>query len=173
MYTTQFDPLFISAAATYLQDWNGQAWLWLKSEAIAESNLDPSVTAADGGMGLMQFMDATWTQVCGELGLDTNTVSPYQPKYAIPAGAYYLSSLWQKWSAPRPKFDRMQLTQAAYNCGFGNMLRAQRLSGMKNDYESIIAQLHNVTDDANARITQNYVRRIHDIYVELTRGTQA
>ena len=170
-YTTQFDDLFRSAAATYLQDWQGQAWLWLKAEAIAESKLDPDVTAADGGMGTAQFMHPTWAEVCDELGwrdADGATPSPFDPVHAIPGMAYYLHSLWSQWSAPRPKFDRLQLTQASYNAGMGSILKAQRLAGGAPDYETVIAQLPLVTGTANARITTNYVQRIHDIYAELT-----
>ncbi|HET6207020.1 MAG TPA: transglycosylase SLT domain-containing protein [Terracidiphilus sp.] len=171
MYTSQFDDLFRAAATKYLQPWQGHAWCWLKAEAIAESNLDPNVTASDGGMGIAQFMMPTWIEQCVELGWtesDGANPPPYDPNYAIPAMAHYLRSWWDEWSAPRPAFDRLQLTQASYNCGFGNMLKAQRLANGANDYDTIIAQLPNVTGYANARITANYIRRIHDIYVELT-----
>lgn len=181
-YRTDFDPLFASAAATYLSDWQGKPALWLKAEAIAESNLDPSVTARDGGMGIAQFMPATWDQICEELkfpktmlGLRNDPAYPmtmissaYEPTVAIHGMAYYLSTLWDQWSSPRPWFDRLQLTQASYNTGFGNILKAQRLAGGAVDYDSIIAKLPKVTGHDNATITQHYVSRIHDLYVQLT-----
>lgn len=184
-HTTEFDALFIAATAKYLP--TQVRWQWLKAEAIAESNLNPNVTASDGGMGLPQFMPQTWAQVCAEMrGAEFDKVvsdsdireairngdlpSPYNPDDAIPAMAFYFRSLWDQWTSPRPWFDRLQLTQASYNAGFGNVLRAQRLAHGATDYESIVAHLPQITGIANARITTNYVRHIHDYYVELTSG---
>jgi membrane-bound lytic murein transglycosylase MltF len=179
-YSAAFDNLFKSAAAKYLAPWQGQPWMWLKAESIAESNLDPTVIAKDGGQGLMQFMPATWAEVCSDLDWTvTSNVSgeyvdtypsPLDPVYAIPAGAYYLRKLYNAWSSPRPWFDHLQLTQASYNAGFGSLLQAQQLANGATDFDSIIAKLPQITGNDNAGITARYVDRIHSIYTILTDG---
>ena len=175
-YTPRFDDLFRSTAAKYMTGWQGVPWQWLKAQAICESNMDPDTHASDGGMGLAQFQPGTWHDMCVRLNWWDDKLplvarpSAFDPKYAIPAMGYYLRSLWLEWTAPRPVFDRMQLTWASYNAGQGSLLRAQRLADGARDFDSIIAKLPDVTGAANAGITQRYCARIASVYGELTTG---
>ena len=142
-------------------------WQWGKAQLIAESNLDPNAHSPAGAMGLAQFMPDTWGDAIEHFGWPDD-VSPFNPMLAIPAYAWYMNKLWNQWTAPRPAADRLQLAQASYNAGLGNIIKAQNLSEYgSDDYASIIAKLPDVTGQ-HAQETINYVKRIASIYRELT-----
>jgi hypothetical protein len=58
---------------------------------------------------------------------------------------------------------------ASYNCGFGNMLKAQKLANNANDYASIIRALPGVKKVKAAEPTA-YVKRILRYYSRLVTG---
>lgn len=163
-WTDRYDAKIRSCSGAFLP-WD---WLWLKSQYIAESDLDPGAQSPAGAMGLAQFMRPTWDDVKRELNLPADA-TPFQTDHAIRAGAYYMGKLRRAWlKVERTEDDRRRLAQASYNAGIGNVLKAQQLAGNASDYASIIAQLHRVTGDAHAAETRGYVARIERIYNELS-----
>ena len=164
--TTEYDKYFEQYMAQWLPDWN---WIYLKSQAYAESLLQPDAVSEAGAQGIMQFMDDTWADVSFRLRFPS-TASPFDPQYAIEAGAYYMALMRNGWAAERPESDRRELAFASYNAGFGNILEAQKLSGGKNLYRDIIDFLPQVTGAQNAKQTSDYVTRIQTYYMKFSNG---
>jgi len=80
-------------------------------------------------------------------------------KASIHAGAYYMAELRAGWTAERTEQQRMELTQASYNAGFGNILKAQRLCKNELVWKDISPCLILVTKH-HSRETIGYVERI-------------
>ena len=71
-------------------------------------------------------------------------------------------------ASERTEDERRKLTMASYNCGTGNMLKAQKVAQGASGYDRIIAALPHVTGIANAAETTDYVIKIERWYGELT-----
>ena len=107
-------------------------------------------------MGLCQFLPGTWSDVQKKYpSLD----NPYDARQSITAAAVYMGQLNRGWSSPRPTIDRYKLALASYNAGFGNLLKAQELSGGGLLYATIVARLPEVTGRHSLETT-DYVDRI-------------
>lgn len=163
--TIQYDALIKQAAEQYLP---GHDWRLLKAQYLAESRLDPDAVSPAGAKGIAQFMDPTWSDMTSELMLPADS-TPFDPDYAIPAGAYYMAKLLNGWSVPRPDIDRYCLALASYNAGFGNLLKAQKAAGGAGDYASIIKALPQVTGK-HAVETTTYVKRILNYWHGMVTG---
>lgn len=165
-YTNIYDDLFIAAANTYMP----QGWDWLrdKAQCIQESKLQPNAVSSAGAEGIAQFMPRTWKiDVIPGMKLPADA-SAFDPKYAIPANAWYMRRMWNGWTNPaRDPIDRWKLALASYNAGFGNIEHAQRLAQGAIDYASIIQRLPEVTGDDDAPETIGYVEHILRYYAEL------
>lgn len=135
-------------------------WQMYKAQLIKESSLNTLAVSPVGAEGLAQFMSGTWRDVSRQLGL---VGSPMDAEIAIPAGAYYMSSLRNMWRWPRPEEDRYNLALACYNAGCGNILKAQKLCDDASLYEPIMACLPLVTG-RHAVETLGYAPRIRKIY---------
>jgi soluble lytic murein transglycosylase-like protein len=158
--TALYDPLIRLAAQDHLY---GTDWRLLKAQLMAESALNPHAVSAAGARGIAQFMPDTWAEVTRAMGVPTANIT--DATFAIPACAFYMAQLLESWTAPRPPMDRYCLALASYNAGKGNLLKAQKLAGMVNDYKSISAHLASVTGDRNAKETCEYVRRIYGLFL--------
>jgi membrane-bound lytic murein transglycosylase F len=164
-FTTEFDALIKSAMVTYLPMWD---WRWLKAQYMQESGLDPhAVNKTTGAAGIAQFMPPTWRDVVKQLDFPEDA-QPTDPNYAIEGGAHYMELMRHMWTAKRSEDDRRRLALAAYNCGFGHLLRAQSLAGGAPDYATIIAQLPRITGAANAKQTTDYVTKIERYFEQMT-----
>lgn len=139
----------------------GTPWQLLKAQCWQESRLDPTAIAADGGMGLCQFMPGTWNDIKSRYKLKG---SPFIAKLSITACSLYMSDLYNSWSSPRSSEDRYKLALASYNAGIGNILKSQEKSGWKSDYSSIESELHKITGDRNSKITKEYVHKIFYVW---------
>lgn len=162
MHEGRYDRLIQNAVDKYI---HGGDWRLYKSQLIAESNLKPDAVSPVGAKGIAQFMPGTWNDVASELNFPA-AACPTNAYYAIPAGAYYMSFLTGKWTAPRPDIDRYCLALASYNAGFGNILKAQDKAGGANDYATIIEALPRVTG-AHSGETVTYVLRILNTFNRL------
>ena len=123
----------------------GPYWIGRHSQARAESNLNPRVRATDGGMGLGQFMPATWA--------DWGNGDPFDPRANATAQHHYM--LWLE-----ARTGSYNAALGAYNAGLGNIRRAQRLAddlGLEGQ-DTWLRTLPRVTH-ANATITQAYIGR--------------
>jgi soluble lytic murein transglycosylase-like protein len=166
-YTDRYDELIKMSADRHMPP-NFNDWRRNKAQLIQESGLDPDAESEAGAQGIAQFMPLTWeNDVIPGMRL-VHDASPFQTQYAIPANAWYDHKLWLEWTNPqRTLLDRWHLTLASYNAGFGNLLEAQKLAHGALGYEDIVAQLHHVTGEANAKQTRDYITRIERIYAEL------
>ena len=101
---------------------DGLGWDWrlLASQVYQESKFDPGANSWAGAMGLMQLMPST----AKELGIQDLS----DPKQSIEAGTKYLRQLYNQFESVQDSINRMKLTLAAYNCGLGHVLDAQRLA---------------------------------------------
>ncbi len=151
----KFDFQIQNAAELYLP---GVDWRLLKAQLQAESALNPEAVSPAGAHGIAQFMPGTWKDMQKALNIPDH-ISPFDAETAIIAAAYYMQTLYDKWTAPRPDADRYCLALASYNAGFGHIIKAQRYADGVNDYHSIINELHEVTG-RNSIETIQYVRRI-------------
>jgi UDP-N-acetylmuramyl pentapeptide synthase len=81
-------------------------------------------------------MPKTWKQIARELNYD-KYITPYDTKFAIEAGAYYMKKLRKAWNWKRPQIDKHKLALASYNAGIGNLLKAQdlRFNMEKGNYD--------------------------------------
>lgn len=138
-------------------------WKEYKAQLYQESRLDPDAVSPVGAKGLAQFMPGTWSDMRRLMRLD-RYASPFDPKVAIDAGAFYMHKLRRGWSSPRPDDDRQKLAQASYNAGFKRVLKAQKLCGMPTGYAPIIACLPCVTGRHSLE-TIDYVHKIEKWYL--------
>lgn len=92
----------------------------VKFLSVIESGLKPEVRSRAGAVGLWQFMPRTGRNY----GLKQNYYVDYRrsPERATRAACKYLKYLHNK-------FNDWELALAAYNCGPGGVMKAQRLSG--------------------------------------------
>ena len=150
-YDRQYDSYFKSASRRFLPHTH---WLWLKAICYQESLLIKDAVSYVGAQGLCQFMPGTWSDMEERMGW--NNVSAFDPKLNIMASAYYNATLMRQWSAPRPLSDKKALTNASYNAGLGNILKAQKLCNNKSLYDEIIYCLPMVTGH-HANETKTYV----------------
>lgn len=158
-----YDEAIKLAVNSYLPDWD---WRRVKAQLWQESRFDADAVSPVGARGIAQFMPPTWADVCSRMALPDGA-SPFEPKYAIPACAWYMDTLRRQWTAKRSDVELWRLTLATYNTGMGNMLKAQRVSGGANDFTAIMAYLPAVTGAAGALETRTYVSRIEGYYAQL------
>lgn len=112
-----YDVLFRKYASTI-----GWDWRLLSSIAYQESNFDPTVTNWTGASGLMQIMPKT----ARSLGLDSDDL--LDAETSIRGAAMLLKSYEQNLSQVSNKEQRIKMTLASYNCGFGHILDAMALA---------------------------------------------
>jgi soluble lytic murein transglycosylase-like protein len=160
-----YDDLFVAASNTYMpQNWD---WRREKAQCYQESKLVPNAVSGVGAQGIAQFMPDTWKEARTGLRLPIDA-SPFDPKFAIPANAWYMRRMWNGWTNPaREPLDRWRLALASYNAGFGNIEAAQKEAGGQLPYSDIIAHLHKITGAANSEQTITYVRMIEGYYDQL------
>jgi membrane-bound lytic murein transglycosylase F len=127
-------------------------WHWFKAQAIAESALNNNAESHVGAKGLMQIMPDTFK--------DISKKNPHfskldSPKWNIAAGIYYNRSIYRKIKNS-PAQDKLYLTFASYNAGYGRILNASKRTGKKEkDWKEIKKYL--------PRETQGYVKRIRKL----------
>jgi soluble lytic murein transglycosylase-like protein len=121
-YSTKFDDHFRKYSKRYFSV--AIDWKWFKAQAITESALNPRAVSPVGAMGVMQIMPGTWSDIMKKETWIINDV--WEPRWNIAAGIYYDRWLWNIWKADRPWIERVKFMMGSYNCGAGNVLKAQR-----------------------------------------------
>jgi soluble lytic murein transglycosylase-like protein len=127
----------------------------LKAQCYQESLLNPLAVSHVGAYGLCQFMPRTAADVSRKLGVSTEEF--WLPAVSIRAAGYYMGNLMRSWKAERPFLDRIKLSQASYNAGIGNVLKAQSYCDNARLYDEIIPCLPKVTGKRNSKETIGYV----------------
>jgi soluble lytic murein transglycosylase-like protein len=121
-YSTKFDDHFRKYSKRYFSV--AIDWKWFKAQAITESALNPRAVSPVGAMGVMQIMPGTWSDIMKKETWIINDV--WEPRWNIAAGIYYDRWLWNIWKADRPLQERLKFVFGSYNCGAGNVLKAQK-----------------------------------------------
>ena len=98
----------------------GWDWRLVSSLIYQESRFDPYTSSWVGAGGLMQLMPAT----AKELGV----YSINDPTQNIMGGTRYLEQMWENWAEIPDSVQRIKFAMASYNCGYGHVLDAQRLT---------------------------------------------
>jgi len=102
--------------------------LEIKYLAIVESALNPRAVSRVGATGLWQFMYQTGKQY--NLGIDSYVDERIDPLKASEAAAQYMTNMYKI-------FGDWDLVLASYNSGPGNVAKAIRRSGGKQNYWNI------------------------------------
>ena len=130
-------------------------WRWFKAQGIAESALRSGAKSAVGARGVMQIMPATFAEIRKK---NPHFTRSSEPRWNIAAGIYYDRYLYRKITDIESFQNRLYLTFAGYNAGYGGVLRAikrARQPRSEVDWKSIKQHL--------PKETQGYVRRIVDL----------
>jgi membrane-bound lytic murein transglycosylase F len=152
-WTDQYDRHFKKYSKRYfgpLFDWH-----WFKAQAIAESALSHDAESHVGARGLMQIMPATFDEISKKNPQFSKLESP---KWNIAAGIYYNRTLYRKFKKT-PEQDKLYMTFASYNAGYGRILNAaKRVGSEEKKWEEIKPYLPSET--------QGYVHRIRRLMGE-------
>ncbi|TGA68588.1 transporter substrate-binding domain-containing protein [Aliivibrio fischeri] len=100
-------------------------WLWLTSQAFAESSFDPNAISSSGAKGLMQLMPET--------AKDMGVTQLFDPNENIKGGAKYNKWLYKTYWNYLPEKEALAFTFASYNAGVGHIIDAQRLALRNGD----------------------------------------
>jgi len=125
-------------------------WHWFKSQAIAESNLNPKAASPVGAKGIMQIMPETFDEIKQQ---NPTFTALEKPRWNIAAGIFYDRQLYRKWRKPLPSEERLFLAFSSYNAGYGRVLKAVKRT-RKNNYSWVEVKKHLPPE------TRGYVTRI-------------
>ncbi|MCW8825707.1 MAG: transglycosylase SLT domain-containing protein [Gammaproteobacteria bacterium] len=149
-WTREYDPIFKKYTKRYFGPFFD--WRWFKSQAIAESRLDPNVTSDRGAIGLMQLLPTTFAEI---RSLNPHFTAIDTPRWNIAAGIYYDRYLYRKWEVPSEK-ERLFYAFASYNAGYSRLLRTMKRHKLKES----------TWDDVKKRLpgqTRHYVKTIRSL----------
>ncbi len=130
-------------------------WHWFKAQAIAESGLSHDAESHVGAFGLMQIMPATFDEI-NKKNPQFNKLE--SPKWNIAAGIYYDRTLYRKFKKTAAQ-DKLYMTFASYNAGYGRILNASKRTGSE---EKIWEEIKHYLP----RETRGYVSRIRKLMGE-------
>jgi len=127
-------------------------WHWFKAQAIAESALNNDAKSHVGARGLMQIMPDTFSDITKQNPQFSKLESP---KWNIAAGIYYDRTLYRKFKRTSTQ-DKLYMTFASYNAGYGRILNASKRTGSKEkNWDEIRTHL--------PKETRGYVTRIRKL----------
>lgn len=119
----------------------GFDWRLILAVIKQESKFSEAVASHQGAFGLMQLMPRTGDELADRLGLE----EVISPRNNIAAGVFYL---WQQYDSfgDAKEDDRIRLTLAAYNCGLGHVLDAQKIAEYSSEdvtnWTAVASALH-------------------------------
>lgn len=153
----EFDPFFVISARRHMphEFKGGSGACILKTICWNESRHNPDAVSWAGAEGLCQVMPATakWINQRGWWRGNLRNA-----KDNSEAAAIVWTRKWQYWSTPRATECHVEVTNASYNAGEGNVQKAQNLSGGALCWESIRSHMHEVTGE-HAKEVIDYVSR--------------
>ncbi|MCK5907354.1 MAG: transporter substrate-binding domain-containing protein [Flavobacteriales bacterium] len=110
-------------------------WRLVSSIVYQESRFDHGAKSWVGAGGLMQIMPGT----ARELGMKNGSASEN-----IRVGTKYLKQIYNRFDNISDSIQRVKLTIASYNCGYGHVIDAQRLAEMnkkdKNNWDNGVGE---------------------------------
>ncbi len=130
-------------------------WHWFKAQAIAESALDNNAKSHVGARGLMQIMPGTFSDISKQ---NPHFSKLEVPKWNIAAGIYYDRTLYRKFKKTSSQ-DKLYMTFASYNAGYGRILNASKRTASK---EKVWKEIKPFLP----KETRGYVRRIRKLMGE-------
>ncbi|MDR3631326.1 MAG: transglycosylase SLT domain-containing protein [Desulfocapsaceae bacterium] len=142
-------------------------WRWFKAQGLAESNLNPLAVSPVGAKGIMQVMPATAVETAERLNLGHFDLT--DPETNIRIGISYDLQCFNFWKN-ETGVERFRFMFASYNAGCGNILKAQRLAAITNQWGPVSGHLPEVTED-NAWQTIDYVKHIEAFYSQIKAAT--
>lgn len=144
----------------------GYDWVWWYAQVKAESGFKPDAVSPAGAGGLAQIMPATYAEHYRKVGLaiNANLADRFSVRGSLEVGAYYMAKSIRGWKTYRPPIEKLELGQATYNAGFGNLLDAQKLCRDALLWQQIKKCLPSVTG-RHSKETIDYVDRIRRIYI--------
>jgi membrane-bound lytic murein transglycosylase F len=142
-------------------------WQWLRAQCYQESLLQPRAVSHAGAKGLCQFLPGTWSDASRAIGVR----NVYDPAENAWAAGWYMRRQLNRWIWDRTDIERLELAQAGYNAGRGNILAAQRKCGSPKTWDEIKQCLPDITGRHSAE-TIGYVERIKRWYGAMTCGKQ-
>ena len=149
-WPTKYDQQFKKYAKRYFGP--NVDWRWFKAQGIADSALQDKAKSAGGAKGIMQIMPATFAEIRQK---NPQFVNIDEPRWNIAAGIYYDRYLYRKITDIESFQNRLYLTFAGYNAGYGGVLRAmKRAKQPREDAEWGLLKKHLPKE------TQGYVSRI-------------
>lgn len=141
-------------------------WRLVKEMIRQESNFDPRAISPAGAHGLLQIMKGTWNKDAEYIRYWDN------PEENLRVGIGHLWYLW-KLFAKESGLERWGFALGAYNCGQGNVIKAQGIlkerGRAENLWANIASVLPEVTGQRSAE-TIGYVDTIMRKYLASRRG---
>lgn len=155
---SEYDDLIKSEVVTL-----GWDWRLIASIIYQESRFDPQSESWAGAQGLMQMMPAA----AKRFGVEDRT----NPTESLDGGIQMLNLLWNRFEDVGDSIQRVKLTMAAYNCGYGHVTDAQALAkeeGYQVDVwdgniEEMILRLSYPENYNKSIIKYGYVRGIEPV----------
>ena len=155
---TTYDGHIERAALRWLPEYD---WRWLRAQCYQESRFDPRAISPAGARGLCQFMPGTWQDAVRSIGVR----DVYSPTENAWAAGWYMRKRVDVWNGrQRTALQRLELGQAAYNAGLGNILAAQRQCSNALTWRDIQECLPDITGHHSAE-TIGYVESIRRWYL--------
>jgi len=151
-----YDGAIKRAVHRYMQAPYKRHFCVVKAQFWTESRLDPTAVSPAGAGGIAQIMPATFREL---QQLEEVPGGRFSARTSIQLGTLHLSRQVRFWAAPRSHECRLELAQASYNAGVGNIVAAQRESGGRRCWADIAPHLHKVTG-RHSHETLAYVSRI-------------
>jgi len=159
---TEYDEYFRKYSKQYM--YLGFDYLYLKAQAVAESNLNPNAISPVGAIGILQVMPGTYKDIVKRN--PSIKGSSKEAKWNIAAGVYYMSGLWNSWKPKYSWLDHHSFCTSSYNAGQGNIIKAQSKAKSMNlnteVWSSIKLSLPSITGHFSKE-TIDYVDRIQKI----------
>lgn len=112
---------------SHIRNFDGNfPWWYALGQIEQESACRANVTAFDAGMGLTQFMPATWNSIKKQMGRPD--LNPYKAADSIEAQAFYMASIQKKENWTNPK--RLWISYQIYNGGRGLLYKEYQRAGV-------------------------------------------
>ena len=163
----EYDRLYRAAVHKYypVRFNTKREWCYVKAQAVVESGQNTDAVSPVGAAGVLQLMPGTLKEMAAQYGMNPRA---HNAHINVQLGVAYMAKLFKFWFVDRTKQCHRRVTQASYNAGPGNILKAQVAAGGAPCWDKIGPALPDVTG-RHAKETQDYIKRIEQIHGKLTK----